>query len=90
MPLIRLAQIRKFPLLMSHCRDSQTYPIDRVCQELKLFHAAAMCVTLRQYPCDDEMTTQMLTDLDRWLMEQVTGVVAAVGSDQAEAESGWN
>ncbi len=90
MPLIRLAQIRKFPLLLSHCRDSQTYPIDRVCQELKLFHAAAMCVTLRQYPCDDEMTTQMLTDLDRWLMEQVTGVAGAEGADQAQADSEWN
>ena len=90
MPLIRLAQIRKFPLLLAHCRDSQSYPIDRVCQELKLFHAAAMCVTLRQYPCDDEMTTQMLADLDRWLMEQVTGVAAAEEPQQAPTESEWN
>jgi phospholipase/carboxylesterase len=90
MPLARLAQIRKFPLLLSHCRDSQTYPIDRVCQELKLFHAASMCVTLRQYPCDDEMTTQMLTDLDRWLMEQVTGVAAPEGAGSAETGSEWN
>jgi phospholipase/carboxylesterase len=88
-PLARLAQIRKFPLLLAHCRDSQTYPIDRVCQELKLFHAAAMCVTLRQYPCDDEMTTQMLSDLDRWLMQQVTGI-AAEAADPAETESEWN
>ena len=44
-------------------------------------------VTLRQYPCDDEMTTQMLADLDRWLMEQVTGVAA---EQRAEAESEWN
>ena len=39
-----------------------------------LFHAAGMSVTLRQYPCGDELTTQMLRDLDVWLMEQVTGV----------------
>jgi phospholipase/carboxylesterase len=90
MPLARLAQLHKLPLLIAHCRDSQTYPIDRVCQELRLFHAAAMCVTLRQYPCDDEMTTQMLSDLDRWLMEQVTGVSASEVADPAEIERDWN
>jgi phospholipase/carboxylesterase len=89
-PLAKLAQLRKFPLLLAHCRDSQSYPIDRVCQELKLLHAAAMCVTLRQYPCDDEVTTQMLTDLDRWLMEQVTGVAASEEADSPETESEWN
>lgn len=89
-PLLKLAQIRKFPLLLAHCRDSQAYPIDRVCQELALFHAAAMCVTLRQYPCGDEITTQMLSDLDRWLMEQVTGVSAADEVNPAESESEWN
>ena len=89
-PLARLTQIRKFPLLLAHCRDSQSYPIDRVCQELQLFHAAAMCVTLRQYPCDDEITTQMLSDLDRWLMQQVTGVATADEADRAETESEWN
>ncbi len=90
MPLARLAQIRKFPLLLAHCRDSQSYPTDRVCQELSLFHAAAMSVTLRQYPCDDEMTTQMLSDLDRWLMEQVTGVSVADESNPAETDCEWN
>lgn len=90
MPLARLAQIRKFPLLLAHCRDSQSYPTDRVCQELSLFHAAAMSVTLRQYPCDDEMTTQMLSDLDRWLMEQVTGVSAADEANPAETDCEWN
>jgi hypothetical protein len=34
-------------------------------------------VHLRQYPCGDELTTQMLHDLDAWLMEQVTGMPAA-------------
>ena len=32
--LARIAQLRKSPLLLAHCRDSQTYPVDRVCQEL--------------------------------------------------------
>ena len=32
----------------------------------------------------------MLSDLDRWLMEQVTGVSAADEVNPAESESEWN
>jgi phospholipase/carboxylesterase len=87
-PLSRLAAIRRSRLLIMHCRDSQAYPVDRVCQELALFHAAGLSVTLRQYPCGDELTTQMLSDLDVWVMEQVTGVPAA--SEPAPLPSEWN
>jgi phospholipase/carboxylesterase len=89
-PLSRLAAIRRSRLLIMHCRDSQAYPIDRVCQELALFHSAGLSVTLRQYPCGDELTTQMLSDLDVWLMEQVTGVAAARTSEPAPLPSEWN
>jgi len=89
-PLARLTQLRKFPLLLAHCRDSQTYSIDRVCHELKLVHSAGMGVTLRQYPCGDELTTQMLHDLDVWVMEQVTGIVAADQHERAESPNDWN
>ena len=87
-PLARLSAARKLPLLIAHCRDSQAYPIDRVCQELSLFHAAGMSVTLRQYPCGDELTTQMLHDLDVWLMEQVTGVATAEEPRSRSAAAG--
>lgn len=88
-PLARLAQARQTKLLIAHPRDSVSYPIKRVCQELSLFHSAGMCVTLRQYPCPDELTTQMLHDLDVWLMEQVTGV-AAEEQEQVPLPSDWN
>ncbi len=39
-----------------------------------MFHAAGMHVTLRQYPCGDELNPQMLHDMNVWIMEQVTGV----------------
>jgi phospholipase/carboxylesterase len=89
-PLGKLPQLRKFPLLIAHCRDSQAYPVDRVCQELSLFHAAGLAVTLRQYPCGDELTTQMLHDLDVWLMQQVTGEVPAELPEAAEQRQDWN
>jgi phospholipase/carboxylesterase len=75
-PLARLHASRGLKLLIAHCRDSQSYPIDRVCRELTLFHTAGMAIHLRQYPCEDELTTQMLHDLDSWLMEQITGMTS--------------
>jgi phospholipase/carboxylesterase len=88
-PLARLALARRSRLLIMHCRDSINYPIKQVCDELGLFHAAGMSVTLRQYPCGDELTTQMLRDLDVWLMEQVTGSRSEVERD-ATLPSEWN
>ena len=88
-PLAQLHRARSLKLLIAHCRDSQAYPIDRVCQELTLFHAAGIAINLRQYPCEDELTTQMLHDLDAWLMEQVTGVGASEEPSDA-VPSEWN
>ena len=48
---------------------------------LRLFHAASMHVTLRQYPCNDELTTQMLHDMDVWIMERINGVSETSNSD---------
>ena len=73
-PLARLRQIRELPIFIAQGRDSLEYPLQQSCDELRLFHAAALHVTLRQYPCADELTTAMLSDVNAWLMEQVTGV----------------
>jgi len=89
-PLARLMQVRQSRILIAHCRDSQTYTTDRVCQELALFHAAGLSVTLRQYPCEDELTTQMLSDMDAWLMEQVTGVRTTDVLEPAPLPREWN
>lgn len=90
-PLARLHAARQSRLLMMHCRDSEAYSVDHVCDELSLFHAAGLSVTLRQYPCGDELTTQMLRDLDVWLMEQVTGVSATTPEPEpAPLPSEWN
>jgi phospholipase/carboxylesterase len=88
-PLSRLPLARRSRLLIMHCRDSETYRVEQVCDELSLFHAAGMSVTLRQYPCGDELTTQMFRDLDVWLMEQVTGVASSEHHDAA-LPSEWN
>ena len=77
MPLARLAQARTLPLFIAQGRDSKSYPVERTCDELRLFHSAGLSVSLRQYPCEDELNVQMLRDVDAWIMERVTGVPAS-------------
>jgi len=76
-PLRSIDQARHLPLLLGHGRTSRQYDESMVCQDLRLLHTAGMSVTVRQYPCGDELTDQMLGDANRWMMEQVTGVPAA-------------
>jgi phospholipase/carboxylesterase len=81
-PLSDLLGIRQLPIFIAQGRDSEAYPIEQTCDELRLFHTAAMHVTLRQYPCGDEMTTQILHDMDLWMMEQISGVVTEPETSQ--------
>jgi phospholipase/carboxylesterase len=70
-PLSRLSEARRMPIFLATGRDSRKYPQEKVCDDLRLFHAAGMSVSLRQYPCGQEIAIQMLGDLDRWIMEQI-------------------
>jgi phospholipase/carboxylesterase len=67
-PLRLLDEARSLPLLLATGRASQRYDETRVCHDLRLLHTAGMSVTLRQYACGDHLTTQMLADLNRWMM----------------------
>ncbi len=70
-PLRNVNQSRRLPLLLAAGRDSTIYSEAMVCRDLRLLHAAGMTVTLRLYPCGDELSSGMLADIDRWMMEQV-------------------
>lgn len=73
-PLAGIRRARQVPLWIATGRDSNGYTVDECCHDLRLFHAAGMSVTLRQYPGTDPMCGQMLRDMDVFIMEQVTGV----------------
>jgi phospholipase/carboxylesterase len=72
-PLRRVNELRHLPCLLATTRNSREYPEPRVCQDLRLLHAAGCTVALRQYPGGDDLTTSMLSDFDRWMMELVCG-----------------
>jgi phospholipase/carboxylesterase len=72
-PLRQINELRQVPCLLATTRDSRIYPPSRVCSDLRLLHSAGCTVALRQYPGCDDVTTDMLADMDRWLMELVCG-----------------
>ena len=80
-PLRRLNELRSLPLFLAGGTHSECYPTEQVCDELRLFHAAGLSVTVRQYPCGDELTTLMLEDMNRWIMDQVCPAGAACESE---------
>jgi phospholipase/carboxylesterase len=71
-PLWRLTEARRLPVFLACGRDSSKYTTAHVCEDLKLFHSAGMSIALRQYPCGHQITSLMLSDMDRWIMEQIT------------------
>lgn len=90
MPLLNLHSLRDLPLFLAYCRDSETYTEGDLCDELPLFHAAALKVAIRQYPCGDELTTQMLADMDAWMMERVTGIPSHSEESATVSRGQWN
>lgn len=70
--LARWSDIRGMPVFLTAGRHSAEYPTDVVCRDLRLLHSAGVSITLREYPCGHELTPQMLADLDRWIIEQIT------------------
>ncbi len=72
-PLRFLEESRLVPLFLANGRDACNYDTERTCDDMRLLHTAGFSVTLRQYPCGDELMPQMLHDMNHWIMEQVTG-----------------
>lgn len=72
-PLVAWSRLPGLKLFLGHGRDSRNYSVDQLCEDLRLFHTSRLAVAVRQYPVGDELRTPMLRDLDRWMMEIVTG-----------------
>lgn len=72
-PLNRITAARRLPIFLATGRESQQYCEHAVCNDLRLLHSAGICVALRIYPCGQAITPDMLGDMDRWMMEIITG-----------------
>jgi hypothetical protein len=84
-PLARLLEARRLQLLLASGQRARAYGPEQVCDDLRLCHAAGLNITLRHYPCGDELHEQMLADLNRWMMEQVCPAAAGVDAAAQQA-----
>jgi len=80
-PLGNLVAARRLAIFLAAGRTSRKYTAAHVCRDLRLLHAAGLSISLRQYPCGHELMPQMLSDVDRWIIEQITPSATAVESD---------
>lgn len=84
-PLSHWTQARNLTVFLAIGRVGHTYTPARACEDLRLFHAAGISVTLRQYPWAPLLTGQVLGDMDRWIMEQIASrpACAVLSSDRS-------
>lgn len=71
-PLTNYWAAREVPSLWMYGSESSNCGIPQVCDSLPILHGASLSVDIRQYPCGNELLSNMLFDMNNWLMEQVT------------------
>ncbi len=71
-PLLNIERARLLPMLWMYGNESTRCGIQHICESLPVLHSASLAVDIRQYPCGDELLSNMLVDMNAWLMEQVT------------------
>ncbi len=66
---------RDLEVYWAHFRDSISFCEEKLCQQLRVLHVAGLQVTLRQYPGDERLSSSVLRDVDRWVMEMIDSAV---------------
>ncbi|HBT77980.1 MAG TPA: hypothetical protein DEB39_13890 [Planctomycetaceae bacterium] len=71
LPLRQWNAVRSLPTLLAVGERSETFTLREASRTLALYHTAGMPISIRQYPCGQEIAPPMLEDLNRWIMERV-------------------
>jgi phospholipase/carboxylesterase len=72
-PLWRLNQNRKLPIFMGHGIANEEVPFAQARRDHQLLYIAGMNVSFNSYGTTKRLHTEMLRDVNRWTMHQVTG-----------------
>jgi phospholipase/carboxylesterase len=79
-PLAKVNNVRQLPVFLAGCRGGSHYTTVQLCDNLRLFHAAGInSISVREYPGPDSLNEHMLAEVDRWMMDQITGATAIAG-----------
>jgi phospholipase/carboxylesterase len=70
-PLKSVNSARGLPLMVASNIASREYPQSQVARDLRLLHSAGFALAIKQYVGDHDLSTCMLADMDRWIMDRV-------------------
>ncbi|PQO34848.1 hypothetical protein DTL21_15260 [Bremerella cremea] len=70
-PLRNLGLCEKLPILLMHCHESTYYTESHLCNDIRLGYSAGLRMDVREYLCGDGIMTDMLEDMNGWVMGQV-------------------
>ena len=71
LPLRQWNTVRNLPTMLAIGKESPIYSPEDARFDLRLFHTAGLSVCVRQYDCGQEISLEMLQDVNRWIMERV-------------------
>ena len=74
-PFGRWGTSRNLEVFWAHCRKSDEFKQEKLCEQLRLLHVAGFSVTLRQYPGGDQLSSASLADLNRWIMQMIDSTI---------------
>ncbi len=69
----RLAAVRRLPMLFCCRRESPAEVVRPTDATLRLFHAAGATLAMRIYPGRNDLSSAILADVNRWLMDEICG-----------------
>ncbi len=71
LPLRQWNTVRNLPTMLAIGKESSVYSPEEARSDLRLLHTAGLSVCVRQYACGQEISPEMLQDVNRWIMERV-------------------
>jgi phospholipase/carboxylesterase len=72
-PLLRLPEVRKLRVLIGHGIANALAPLALAMQDFRLLYTAGLDIRVHTYPTNHRIHPQMLRDVDRWIMGQISG-----------------
>ena len=82
-PLKSVNAARALPLMVASNIASRTYPQSQVARDLRLLHSAGFALAIKQYVGEHDLSTCMLADMDRWMMDRVCAGSGSLAGSQS-------
>lgn len=75
--LARLRACRNFPVLAVHGAWNMKVPLSHARRDVATLRAGGLRVAFQSYPCNHRLNSEILADVDTWLMNHCTGQIVA-------------